>query len=149
VRHRILADVVVVAHFAFILFVLCGGLLALHRGWLCLLHLPAAAWGVFLEVSGGLCPLTPLENALRVRSGAAGYPGGFVEHYLLPVIYPADLTREVQLGLAALVVVVNVGVYACVARRAWRRGPASRSSSASGPPETGPPPPGTGSPRIR
>lgn len=119
---RVLADLVVVAHCAFILFVLCGGLLALLRWWLCFLHLPAAAWGIAIELSGGFCPLTPLENELRRLSGSAGYAGSFIEHYLLPVIYPAGLTREIQLGLATLVVVFNLVVYGLVALRWWRRG---------------------------
>jgi len=122
VVYRVLADAVVVVHFAFIVFVLCGGLLALHRWWLCLFHLPAAAWGIFIELSGDVCPLTPLENELRRLSGSAGYPGGFVEHYLIPVIYPVDLTREIQLGLAGLVVLLNLGVYGLIAWRGCRRG---------------------------
>lgn len=117
--HRALADLLVVAHLAFIVFVVFGGLLALRRWWLAFLHLPAAVWGAFIEVSGGICPLTPLENDLRRLSGSAGHPGGFIEHYLLPVIYPSGLTREVQLALALLVVLVNLVVYALVARR-WR-----------------------------
>ena len=119
-----LADLLVITHFAFIVFVVLGGLLALHRWWLFLLHLPAAIWGVFIEVSGGLCPLTPLENALRRLAGSAGHPGGFVEHYLLPLIYPTGLTREVQLVLALLVLFANLVVYGFVAHHwvAQRRG---------------------------
>lgn len=117
--HRALADILVVAHLAFIVFVVFGGLLALRRWWLCLLHLPAAAWGVFVEASGGLCPLTPLENELRRLSGSSGYSGDFVEHYLLPVIYPAGLTREVQLVLALLVLLGNLVVYGFVVHH-WR-----------------------------
>jgi hypothetical protein len=116
VIHRALADLVVIAHFAFIVFVVLGGLLAFHRWWLCLLHLPAAAWGILIEISGGFCPLTPIENQLRRLSGSAGYSGGFVEHYLLPIIYPSALTRGVQLGLAVLVLLTNLVVYALVAR---------------------------------
>ena len=119
--YRALADLLVVAHFGFIVFVLLGGLLALRRGWLAWLHLPAAAWGIFIEVSGGFCPLTPLENQLRLLSGTAGYPGGFIEHYLMPVIYPSGLTRGIQLWLASLVVVVNLVVYGLVARRSRGR----------------------------
>jgi hypothetical protein len=115
--YRILADALVVAHFAFIVFVLCGGLLALRHGWLLFFHLPAAAWATFIELSGGICPLTPLENRLRELSGSAGYSGGFVEHYFLPVIYPSDLTRQVQLGLALVVVLANFLIYAFVAHR--------------------------------
>lgn len=113
--HRALADLLAVAHLAFIGFVVLGGLLAFHRWWLALLHLPAAVWGVFIEVSGGFCPLTPLENELRRLSGSAGYPGGFVEHYLLPLIYPTGLTREIQLVLAVLVLLANLVVYGFVA----------------------------------
>jgi len=117
VVYRVLADLLVSAHLAFIGFVVLGGLLALHRWWFCLLHLPAAAWGVFIELSGSICPLTPVENHLRRLSGSGGYPGGFVEHYLLPAIYPSNLTHEAQLLRALLVVLVNLGVYGSVARR--------------------------------
>ena len=113
--YRALADLLVIAHLAFIGFVVLGGLLALYRWWFCLLHVPAAIWGVFVEVSGGFCPLTPLENELRRLSGSGGYPSGFVEHYLLPLIYPTGLTREVQLGFALLVLLANVVVYGFVA----------------------------------
>ena len=113
--YRALADLVVIAHLAFIVFVILGGLLALHRWWLSLLHLPATIWGVFIEVSGGSCPLTPLENEFRRLSGSTGYPGGFVEHYLLPLIYPTGLTREVQLVLALLLLLANLVVYGFVA----------------------------------
>jgi hypothetical protein len=116
VLYRAFADLVVLAHLAFIVFVLVGGLLALRRWWLGLVHLPAAIWGVAVEVTGGLCPLTPLENELRRLSGSAGYTGGFVEHYLLPVIYPAGLTHRVQLVLALAVLAANLVIYAVVAR---------------------------------
>jgi len=115
--YRVLADLVVVVHVAFVAFVVLGGLLVLWRRWIALVHLPAAAWGVWIEVAGGVCPLTPLENELRRRSGAAGYEGGFVEHYLLPVLYPAGLTARVQLVLALFVVAVNLVVYGFVVRR--------------------------------
>ena len=112
-----LADLVLVVHFAFILFVVFGGLLALRWRWAPLVHLPGAAWGVLIELAGWVCPLTPLENSLRRAAGESGYGGGFIEHYLLPVIYPGGLTREIQLGLAAAVVLLNAGIYALV----WRR----------------------------
>jgi hypothetical protein len=115
VVHRVLADLLVIIHLAFILFVVLGGLLALRRWWLALLHLPTALWGVFIEVSGGFCPLTPLENEFRRLSGSGGYPGGFVEHYLLPLIYPAGLSREIQLVLALLVLLANLAIYGFVA----------------------------------
>lgn len=120
--YRAVAELLVVVHLAFILFVVLGGLLALHRWWLSLLHLPAAAWGVFVEVSGAICPLTPLEDELRRMSGSASYRGGFIDHYLLPVIYPSDLTRGSQLVLALLVVLANLAVYGFVARRWCRKG---------------------------
>jgi hypothetical protein len=86
-------------------------------------HLPAVAWGAFIEVSGGECPLTPLENRLREAAGESGYRGDFVEHYLVSLIYPSGLSHNLQLVLAALLVVLNLVVYAVVWRR-WRRSPA-------------------------
>lgn len=109
--YRALADLVVFAHLAFIVFVLIGGLLALWRRWMPWIHLPAMAWGAAIEFFGWLCPLTPLENSLRQASGSAGYSGGFIERYLIPIIYPAELTREAQLLLGCGVVALNVGVY--------------------------------------
>lgn len=119
--YRLAADAVVLLHLAFIVFVVLGGLLALRWRRAPLLHLPAAAWGVYIEASGGVCPLTPLENRLRAQAGQAGYAGGFVEHYVLPTIYPAGLTQDIQLVLAALVLGVNVGVYVLVWRRRSRK----------------------------
>ena len=121
--YRLLTDLVVLLHFAFLLFVVGGGLLARRYRWLTAPHLLAAAWGVYVEAMPGvICPLTPLENALALRAGGAGYGGGFIEHYLIPVIYPDGLTRGVQWGLAALVVAINVAVYAWPRRRlAWSR----------------------------
>ena len=116
--YRILADVVVGIHALFVAFVMLGGLLALRRPWVAALHLPAAVWGALIELRGWICPLTPLEKSLRAAAGEAGYQGGFIEHYLLPVLYPAGLTRNVQLVLGAAVIVVNVAIYAGVLRRA-------------------------------
>jgi hypothetical protein len=118
---RWLADAVVWVHLAFIVWVVAGGLMVLVRSWLAVLHLPAALWGVWIEWSGGLCPLTPLENALRRQAGEGGYDGGFVEHYLIPLIYPEGLTREWQWVLGAGVLVVNVAVYTMVWTRSRRR----------------------------
>ena len=115
--YRALADLILVFHLAFIVFVVAGGLLALRSGWVPLVHLPAALWGVFIEASGGVCPLTPLENALRRAAGASDYAGGFIEHYLVPAIYPPALSPPAQLALAGLVVLANVLVYSVV----WRR----------------------------
>lgn len=114
---RPLADVLVVLHLLFVSFVGLGGFLVLCRPWVAWLHLPAAAWGVGIELTGRICPLTPLEQALRRRAGESAYQGDFVSHYLLPVLYPHGLTRHAQLGLAALVVALNLVIYAVVLRR--------------------------------
>ena len=107
----IVADLLVLLHLAFILFVLLGGLLVLRWRRLMWMHLPVVAWGAAIEFVGWVCPLTPLENRLRAAAGDAGYGGGFIEHYLIPLIYPADLTRELQWLLGAVVLVVNAVVY--------------------------------------
>ena len=114
---RLAADAVLVAHLAFILFASFGALLALRWRWIPLLQLPAAAWGIFVEATGRICPLTFLENALRVRGGANGYGESFVEHYLLPVVYPAGLTPGIQVALAAVIAALNAAIYAAVLRR--------------------------------
>lgn len=119
--YRILADLVVVLHLLFIVFVVMGGLLALRRPWLALLHLPAAGWGAYIEFTGSYCPLTPLENHFSRLAGDQGYAGGFIEHYLLPIIYPSGLTSDIQLLLGLFVVAVNLAVYALVVRRAFGR----------------------------
>ena len=108
---RIAADAVLILHLGFIVFALLGAALALRWRWLPLVHLPAAAWGVFIELTGRVCPLTYLENHFRLRAGQAGYSESFVEHYLLAVIYPAGLTREIQFVLAGVVLVVNAALY--------------------------------------
>jgi hypothetical protein len=115
--YGLLADAVLVAHAAFVAFVVLGGLLVLRWPRLAWVHLPMVAWGAGIEFSGGICPLTPLENHLRALAHQQGYAGGFVEHYLLGLLYPAGLTRNVQLALGLLVLVVNAAVYAW----AWRR----------------------------
>jgi hypothetical protein len=112
-----LADAVVVVHFAFVLFVLFGGLLVLRWRWLMWLHLPTAIWGALIEFAGWTCPLTPLEKWLRREGNLGGYEGGFVEHYILPVLYPQALTRNIQLVLGLIVVLLNVFVYWRVLRR--------------------------------
>ena len=109
---RLAADALVVIHLGFILFVLFGGLLLLRWPRLLWLHLPAVAWGATVEFFHLLCSLTPWENQLRQAAGDAGYEGGFIEHYLIPVIYPAGLTPQVQLWLGGFVVLINVAVYA-------------------------------------
>ncbi len=119
--NRALADLVLLLHLAFIVFVVAGGLLALRWRWVPLVHVPAALWGVYIEVSGGVCPLTPLENALRRDAGLSGYAGSFVEHYLVPLIYPDLLSQPLQLVLAGVVVLTNAFVYTAIWRR-FRRG---------------------------
>ena len=115
--YRFAAAAVLAAHLAFILFVVCGGLLVLRRtGW-AWVHLPAVAWAAWVEFSGWICPLTPLEVALRHGAGEAGYGGDFVEHYLLALLYPGGLTRELQMLLGAVVRLVNLAVYWVL----WRR----------------------------
>lgn len=118
---RLAADLVVVFHLLFILFVLCGALLVAYRPWLALLHVPAVLWGMAVEFLHLYCPLTPLENSLRLQAGDQGYDGGFVEHYLIPLIYPAGLTLSIQLWLGSIVLLVNVLGYGWVLRR-WLRG---------------------------
>jgi hypothetical protein len=113
----LLADLVVALHAAFVAFVVAGGLLVLRRRWIAAVHLPAVAWAALIEFAGWICPLTPLENALRARAGEAGYAGGFVEHYLLPLLYPSGLTPRIQVALGLAVLAVNVVVYAVVVRR--------------------------------
>jgi hypothetical protein len=105
------ADAVVVLHLLFILLVAFGGLLVVWRGRWAWLHLPVLAWGIWISVTHRVCPLTPLENTLRRAAGEAGYPGSFIDHYLVPLIYPAGLTPAHQLGIAALLVGSNVLLY--------------------------------------
>ena len=119
--YRLLADAVLLAHLAFILFVVFGALLVLRRRRLMPVHLLAVAWGIGIEVLGAVCPLTYAENRLRLLAGDAGYSGGFIEHYVVALIYPGALTRELQLGLAAGVLLVNVLLYGWMLRRRTRR----------------------------
>ncbi|GJL62245.1 MAG: hypothetical protein NPIRA04_08990 [Nitrospirales bacterium] len=112
-----LADLVLVFHLWFILFVLMGGLLILRWNWVWWVHLPAVLWVVMLEFGGWICPLTPLENWLRHSGGEAGFSGGFIEHYLVPVIYPEGLTPSVQWCLGVFVVLLNLGLYSFVYSR--------------------------------
>ena len=115
--YRFAADAVLAAHLAFVLFVVCGGLLVLRTPRLAWLHLPAVAWAAFVELSGSICPLTPLEVTLRRGAGEAGYGGDFVEHYLVALVYPAGLTRELQIALGAAVLLINLLAYFVL----WRR----------------------------
>lgn len=111
---RILADGVVMLHLGFILFACFGGFLSLRRNWVAWLHLPAVLWAATIEFRHGICPLTPLEQGLRRAAGEAGYRGSFIEHYLVPIIYPAGLDERLQYILGALVIVINLAVYGWV-----------------------------------
>lgn len=115
--YRLLADLVLLLHAAFVAFVMLGGLLALRWPRAAWLHLPLVAWGAGIEFLGGICPLTPLENHWRHLAGEQGYTGGFVEHYVVAALYPDGLTRNVQVALGLLVLAVNAAIYGW----AWRR----------------------------
>ena len=113
----------------FVLFVVLGGLLVLRWPRLAYLHLPAATWGVVIEFAGWVCPLTPLEQSLRLKAGEQGYSGSFIEHYLLPLLYPSALTRTIQVALGIIVIAVNLAIYGYLLRsrrllRPLRRRPA-------------------------
>lgn len=114
---QLLADGLVVVHFAFSLFVIFGGFLVWVRRRVIYAHLPALAWGCWIELSGRICPLTPLENHLRQRAGETGYGGGFLQHYIVAMLYPPGLTRAMQWALAVVLVAINVLAYTVV----WRR----------------------------
>jgi hypothetical protein len=117
----LLADAVVVVHFTFTTFIIFGGFLTWRWRWMALLHLPALAWGCWVELSSAICPLTPLENHLRSLGGEAGYQGGFLAHYLVALLYPAALTWRIQWFLAALLVAINALAYGrLLARRRSR-----------------------------
>ncbi len=121
--YRLAADAVLLLHLAFIVFALLGAALIARWRWVVWLHLPAAAWGAFVELSGSICPLTDLENAWRVKAGLSGYEGSFIEHHLLALIYPDGLTREIQFVLALVMLLVNLALYGWLARtgRLWSR----------------------------
>lgn len=110
----IAADLVVLLHFAFIVFVVAGGLLALKWRWLPWFHVPAAIWGAVIEFSGWVCPLTPIENMLRVAGGGGVYVNSFIAHYIVPVIYPSGLKRSTQVVLGFIVVAINAVVYGAI-----------------------------------
>ncbi|MDJ0806533.1 MAG: DUF2784 domain-containing protein [Gammaproteobacteria bacterium] len=111
---KLIADLLVILHLLFILFVLLGGLLVLQWRKMALLHLPCVAWGALVEFSGWICPLTPLENHFRSAAGEQGYQGGFIDHYLMPVIYPAGLDRDTQFVLGLIVIGINLIIYAVI-----------------------------------
>jgi hypothetical protein len=112
-----LADLVVICHIVFVLFAFLGGLLLLRRQWWAWIHAPVFLWSGFIELTGGICPLTPLEDWLRTLGGGDTYQGDFIGHYLIPLLYPESLTREIQILLGVFVILLNVGIYACF----WRR----------------------------
>lgn len=119
-----LAGLVALVHLAFIVFVIAGGWLVWHRPRLAWVHLPAVAWGAWIELTGRLCPLTPLENRLRAQAGAEGYTGDFLDHYLVSLIYPPGLTRETQIVFGIAAIVINAVAYAAAFRK--RRGRRAR-----------------------
>ena len=123
--YRALADLVLVTHLAFVLFVVLGGVLVLRWPRLAWVHIPVALYGAAIEFIGFICPLTPLENSLRVRGGQAGYEGGFIEHYITAALYPSGLTREIQVVLGIFVLAVNAIVYGVFIRRKLRPAPVS------------------------
>ena len=127
--YLLLADAMVILHSAFIVFVVLGALTAYRWPKMVWAHIPCALWGAWIEITGGICPLTPFEVRFRRMGGTAGYAGGFIEHYLVPIIYPAGLTRADQLLLGGLVVAVNLSAYGFLL---WRR--RSGRPSDSGPP---------------
>lgn len=116
--YRLLADAVLILHLGFIAFVGLGGLIVLRWPRIAWLHLPAVAWGAWIEFSGSICPLTPLEIGLRARGGEATYSGGFIEHYVTALIYPEGLNRSQQVALGAFVLALNAAVYGWLL---WRR----------------------------
>ncbi len=118
---RFLADAVVLVHLAFILFVAAGGLLVLRWPKLAWVHVPAVVWGALIELAGWICPLTPLENRLRAAAGDAAYAGGFIDRYIMPIVYPAGLTRGMQLALGIAVIAVNLLIYGRLVIRRKRR----------------------------
>ena len=109
--YRLLADAIIIIHLIFILFVISGGLLALRNKRWSIVHLPAVIWAAAIEFKGWICPLTPLENWFREKGGNAIYQGDFIEHYLLPIIYPADLTRGLQIFFGLSAIIINIAVY--------------------------------------
>lgn len=119
--YRIIADSLILIHFAFILFVVLGGVMILKYRWLVFAHVPAVVWAVLLEFRGWYCPLTDWENHYRRLAGQAAYSGGFIEHYLIPLIYPAQLTETIQILLGILVILINALTYLYVIRSLRKR----------------------------
>ena len=118
--YRILADIVVLIHLCFIVFSVFGGFLVIRRRWWVWVHIPAVLWAALIEFGNWLCPLTPIENWFRRAGGAAGYEAGFVENYIVPIIYPSSLTRQTQTVLGLLVLAINLCIYVWVLYRRTR-----------------------------
>lgn len=116
----LMADIIVLIHFGFILFAVFGGLLVMKWRWLIWLQIPAALWGIVIELFGWICPLTILENKFRQKNAGEAYSTGFIEHYIIPIIYPEGLTRDIQLILGGAVIVINLFVYIWILKK-WRR----------------------------
>lgn len=119
----LLADLVMIIHGVFVLFSVLGGLLVFRRARWAWCHVPAFLWAGFIELTGGTCPLTPLENWLRGLGRGGTYPGDFIDRYLAPLLYPSGLTREIQIALGVFVILLNTGIYALIWRRGKRKGP--------------------------
>jgi hypothetical protein len=115
--YALLADLMLILHATFILFVVFGGVLVFWRRGLAWFHVPGALWGILIEFQGWTCPLTYLENDLRAAAGAGGYAGGYIDHYLMPLVYPSDLTDDTQVLLGLVVLFINAIIYALV----WRK----------------------------
>lgn len=111
---KLIADILVIIHFTFIVFVVLGGFLVLKNSWVSILHIPSVLWAALLEIKGWLCPLTPLEHYFRQLSGSNDYTGGFIDHYLVALIYPDGLTREMQITLGFVVLGINLVIYSLV-----------------------------------
>ena len=118
--YRVAADLLVLLHLAFIIFVVAGGLAVFKWPWMAFLHIPAAGWGAIIEYRGWICPLTPWENSLRRLAGEEGYTEGFIEHYILQLVYPPGLTRDIQTTLGTVVLVINLLIYAVLLYRLLR-----------------------------
>ncbi len=131
VSRKMAADLVLLVHLGFIVFVVLGGLLALRHRWIAYLHIPAALWGAFVEISGRICPLTIWENDLRRSAGEHEYAESFIEHYVVPVIYPVGLTRTAQVAIAVLVIVTNVVIYGWLLYRAKKSSKLKKPSKCS------------------
>jgi hypothetical protein len=117
---RTAADLVVLLHLAFIVFVALGGLFVLRRPRLAWAHVPAVIWGTLVELAGWICPLTPLENRLRAAAGESAYAGSFIERYIMPIVYPSGLSRGMQLTLGVAVIIVNLAIYGSIMMRRSR-----------------------------